>query len=548
MRKKILNGKKIILYGDERYIRDFLYVFDDIEPIYCVIDSADDFKDSWQKLKNENPNEVMIIVCKFDVLQTFCDLRKAGFKRGENYVSAETCFSWLDFPVEEISQVRDTFVWGTGEDSSCFFKDYLAKHREIQIVGTIDSDPDKAGHVFFEKPVYFPDDVIKEDYPFVIIATRRYYWEIRQKLESYGLKNREDFISFTGINHHASEMMRRTMTDVPKTGFLCEKPFFAYELKPEGRTLICGGMHETYEKTESLYYSDFRDVWSSNVLKVVRLSCVNGTYTFCDPVICCHVRESKKGYPKNTVLKEKNYKKKELKYPSTIQMGFDESCNLHCPSCRKNLYYADAQKTEELREVKERIYKEIIPHASRIKIAGLGEAFASIIYREMIFDKELARQLKSIGIISNGSLFTPETFDKLSSMWENIDVFISMDGACQSTAEKLRSGIDFQKWKLNMEYLGRMRVKNKIKKLAFNFVVQKDNYLEMSDYVKMCLGFHADYIKFSMLSNWGNWTKDEFNEFSLIKENGEIKEELADVIKDEIFQRPEVFLFRWIDW
>lgn len=51
-----------------------------------------------------------------------------------------------------------------------------------------------------------------------------------------------------------------------------------------------------------------------------------------------------------------------------------------------------------------------------------------------------------------------------------------------------------------------------------------------------------------MLSNWGNWTKDEFNEFSLIKENGEIKEELADVIKDEIFQRPEVFLFRWIDW
>ena len=574
MKRECLKEKKIVIYGDERYIRDFLYIFDDIVPIYCVNDIADDFARDWEMLKKEDKKNIIVIICKYDELQAIHNLKSIGFKREENFISAESCFSWLDFPIKEISKSRDVFVWGTGDDSYQFFQNYLLRHEEIHIVAMVDMDPQKAKHTFFGKPIYSPQEINRSGEPFIIIATRKYYTEIRKILENKGMKNREDFISYTGINQYASEMMRRTIFDIPKTSFLCEKPFKAFELKPEGRTLICGGMHETYDKAEPMYYTDFIDIWNSNVLKVARLSCVNGTYTFCDPVVCCYLRESgsafvdlndckyvrektesqlqflknRKQYPQNTVLNKENYKKRELEYPETVQMGFDESCNFHCPSCRKNIYYASPDKIEELRIFKKRIYKEIIGNISKIKVAGMGEAFASTIYKEMLFDQKIANDLGKIGIISNGSLFTPEVFDKLSSLWREINVFIYMDGASRKTAEKLRAGVRFDMWKQNMEYLGEMRQKGKIGKFAFNFVVQRDNYLEMPDYVRMCLKFHADNIKFSMLGNWGNWTNEEFDELSMIDENGEMKQELLSVVKDEVFKRPEVFLFHWIDW
>lgn len=574
MKRESIKNKKIILYGDERYIRDFLYVFDDIVPAYYVNDEIDGYAEHWEKIKEETLEDIMVIVCKYDELQASSNLRSIGLERGKNFISAEVCFEWLDFPITQISKSRDVYVWGAGEDGDHFFRNYLSKHGEIHIVGVIDSDPNKAGKSFFGRTIYLPEDIISSKNAFIIIATKKYYNDVRKMLESAGMKNREDFISFVGINQYASEMMKRTIYDVPKIDFLCEKPFKALELKPEGRILICGGMNETYVKVDPMYYSDFTDIWSSSVLKVIRLSCVNGTYTFCNPQICCYIRESgisdidvddykylkektegqlqylrkKKRHSKNTVLNRSNYEKREEKYPKTVQMGFDESCNLHCPSCRKEVRFADSDKLIELDKFKKRVYEEIIGNISKIKLAGQGEAFASSIYREMLFDEELAKSVGSIGILSNGSLFTPEMFDKLSTIWKNIDVFISMDGASKETAEKLRAGVNFEKWKNNMEYLGEMRRIGKIGKLAFNFVVQRSNYLEMPDYASMCLGFHADCIKFSMLGNWGNWSKEEFDRISMFDENGEMKHELIEVVNSEIFLRPEVFLFRWVDW
>lgn len=573
MNKEILSSKRIILYGDERYIRDFMYVFDDIQPIYFVNDIADGFALSWERIKEERIEDLLVIVCKYEAVQATLNLERIGLKKGETYISAEICFEWLDFPIKEISNFRNVYVWGTGNDGHDFFK-YLAEHSEIQITGTIDSNIKRIGHTFYGKPIYSPEDILRTNKPFIIIATKKYYMEIRKELEKSGLKNKEDFISYTGINQYASEMMKRTIFDFPKTDFLCEKPFRAYELKREGRTLICGGMFETYDKVEPMYYADFIDIWNSNVLKVVRLSCVNGTYTFCNQIVCNHIREkcvssidpedyqyerektkeqlkylkNKKKYPRNTVFAADNYNKRELKYPATVQMGFDDTCNFQCPSCRKEIYCADSEKISELNNFKKRVYEEILDNVLRIKVAGTGEAFASSVYREMIFDQALAKRLDGIGIISNGSLFDPAAFKKISNIWKSINIFISMDGATKNTAEKLRKGVKFEKWKQNMEYLGEMKKQGKISKFAFNFVVQKDNYLEMPAFVEMCLGFQADKIKFSMVTNWGNWTKEEFNEISMFDENGEMKPELAEVLQNDIFSRPEVFLFKWIDW
>ena len=98
-----------------------------------------------------------------------------------------------------------------------------------------------------------------------------------------------------------------------------------------------------------------------------------------------------------------------------------------------------------------------------------------------------------------------------------------------------------------MAYLGEKRKEGTIDYLAVNFVVQRANYLEMPEYVEMCLGFNADGIKFSQIRNtW--YSEAEFEEMSMFDQNGEMKPELAEIVKDKIFMRPEVHLFTWIDW
>ena len=181
-------------------------------------------------------------------------------------------------------------------------------------------------------------------------------------------------------------------------------------------------------------------------------------------------------------------------------------------------------------------------------MAGDGEAFASKVYRRILFNQEFSRHIRQIGILSNGTLLTPSNFDKLAENYDSIKIFISMDGCTKETAEKLRAGADFEKWKKNMEYLGHKREEGKIDFLAFNFVVQRENYLEMEEYVKMCFGFRADGIKFSQLKRIGEQSVEEFEQKNMFDSDGNMKPELEKVVQNELFRRPEVHLFTWINW
>ncbi|MCI9143237.1 MAG: hypothetical protein HFH87_11555, partial [Lachnospiraceae bacterium] len=95
---------------------------------------------------------------------------------------------------------------------------------------------------------------------------------------------------------------------------------------------------------------------------------------------------------------------------------------------------------------------------------------------------------------------------------------------------------------------GQKRQEGKIDFLAFNFVVQRDNYLEMPGFVRMCLDFHADEIKFSRIFNWGGEPEEVFERISMFDTNGDMKSELAGLVENEIFKRPEVRLFKWVNW
>ncbi|MGN0156767.1 MAG: radical SAM protein, partial [Lachnospiraceae bacterium] len=469
---------------------------------------------------------------------------------------------------------RNVYVWGTGNKAHTFFHEFIEKNPKVRIAGCIDSNQDNAGKNFFRRRVYTPEMIDTEGNAFYIIATTDYYGEIRDYLVRHGKKENIDFVHYLAINHYASWMMRETVFDIPRLDYVCPKPFHDVELIEEGRIMSCVGIPGNPVWTVPTYYSNFYDVWHSNAMKVLRLSVVNGTYTFCNKKKCdilddCgrqeidvnelhyHLHRSKQqikliseksALPQNTIFHVSSYDIKPGEYPDVVMCGYDKTCNLHCPSCRESVYVAQGKEKEKLLNYTNRMKKELFEKVKYIKVSGTGEAFASDVCKDIIFDKRISEKVKRVGILSNGTLFTKEKVDRLLQMYDEVKVFISMDGAEKETAEKLRAGVNFENWKKNMEYIGEMRKNGDIKFLAFNFVVQRDNYKEMPDFVRMCQGFHADEIKFSRLFNWGKFTQEEYNKISMFSENDEMLDELKEVVKDPIFSKPEVQLFRWVNW
>lgn len=566
-------NRKVVIYGSGRYPKDFLYVFDKIQVAYYVDDEAGANKKSYQILRNEEKDKVFVIICKYNEKRARKNLEDIGFCRGVNYISATELFHLLDFPIKEIAKERNVYIWGTGEISHNFFHNFVEKNPDLDIVGCIDSDFSKKGKTFFRRPIYMPEEVINNSKNFFIIASTLYYQEIKEVLLKYGKKEERDFIPSLALNQGASWMMRETIYDIPRLNYVCSKAFQDVALMKEGRISVCAGVKDALNYIVPLYCASFESVWHSNVMKILRLSMINGTYSFCNEQKCdlkqnCGKRTidtdelhyylhntkeqmeyvaRKETLPRDFVFCDENYSIREKEYPDVVMCSFDRTCNLHCPSCRKEKYIADGKEKEVLFDFTKRIESELFPYVNRLKVAGDGETFFSEIYRSIVFNREIADKIHSIGILSNGTLLTPSNFDNVSKLYESINIFISMDGATKETAEKLRAGCNFERWMKNMNYLRQKREEGKIKFLSFNFVVQRANYLEMPEYVKMCLGFHADGIKFSQIRNTG-WTEEEFEEISMFDVNGLMKPELAEIVKDEVFERPEVHLFTWIDW
>jgi len=550
---KLLADRKIFLYGDEKYINDFIYLFGDLKiDGYIKETSVDENCNCYDDLNRIiQVCRPFIIICKFDENEVRRNLKNIGYTLNEDFASATAFFEKLDFPIKDISKRREIYVWGTGERGNAFFNDFVIKHPDIEIYGCIDSDNDKFGKVFHNRIIYDPKDIINREDIFIIVATTKHYWEIKEFLTNNKKKENVDFVHMYEINQYASRLARETIYDSVKTDFLCKRPFLFSEIWIEGRMTCCCGIPNLRAMNTPIYYSEFSNVWHSNIMKVIRLSIVNGTYTFCNPLQCEYIYECKDFNENNDICNGRNIKNSdnytiiEKEFPKVLQCGFDVSCNLHCPSCRNDIYIADCKERKTLNYFAEYLRKQIYPNVKKTIYAG-GEPTISAVYDKIIFDK--GTNIKEISVLSNGLCLTPTYVNKLEEQYDNIEIGVSMDGATKEIAEKLRRGINFEQWKSNMLYISKLRKENRINLLGFTFVVQKDNYREMPDFVKMCLEFNADYIRFSRVLNRGQWTNEEYEAIAMCDSSGNMLPELKEVVSDEIFQRPEVKLFGWIEW
>jgi MoaA/NifB/PqqE/SkfB family radical SAM enzyme len=228
----------------------------------------------------------------------------------------------------------------------------------------------------------------------------------------------------------------------------------------------------------------------------------NGTLPYKEDVSDSDLKEIiEKGL---TVLKKK---------PKILNLAYDRSCNLSCPSCRTAQIMIKGEEYDEKRQLQDRLLAVGLDDAQELIVTGSGDPFASKLYRDLLatLDSDKYPQLR-VHLMTNGQLFTPLAWEKWQKIQKSIKmVQISIDAASEETYRIVRRGGNFQRLLVNLEFVSSLRRKGALDWVSIEFVVQQANYKEMKGFVELGKHFGFDRAGFAGIRNWGTFGSKEFS-------------------------------------
>lgn len=542
---EIIKDRKIIIYGYNRFQKDFIYIFDQLKIDYIIEDNiskSDSKITCFNELSKEDLDSVIVIICKYDKKIADKNLQDLGLRYKDNFYYADDFFQFLDFDLKRRAKNRKVAVWGVGCGYSDL-KDHLnRKNMDLKYDFIIDNNSHYENKIVDNKKVIHSDNIKDWTDIFIIIATRRQnYKDISRQLEEYGLIKNHDFVIWEKIIETPSEFLIKTIYDQPKYKFVCRIPFDYAILNSNGDVNNCC-LDYMNVSIGNLDIDNFEDIWKKSIYaKILRLSMVNHTYSFCNQSTCPYLAARKTDQISENDSIEENYRQFNKNSKITVNIAMDDTCNLYCESCRPAVRSARGERISELNYYSDMIQQYVLPLCNRVLLAGNGEVFASKFYLD-ILKNEKCKAVNNIVILSNGTLFNRNMWNEYLSEYKNIDVLISIDAFSRENYEAIRRGASFEKTSKNLQFLGELRKLCKINYLQFNYVIQKKNCSEMKEFVRFSKKIGADKVAFLNMENWGIYSNEIFSEMSVLNDDGKIKNELLKYFDDELLND------RYINW
>lgn len=184
----------------------------------------------------------------------------------------------------------------------------------------------------------------------------------------------------------------------------------------------------------------------------------------------------------------------------TIYINIDPSCNLACPSCRKDsIMIAEGELYERrLAEVNHVVaLLEKFDQPTRIVMSGNGDPLASAIMRPLI-KQFRPRPNQKIRLFTNGLLLEKQLAD--STILNHIDQFmLSIDAGSAPVYENVRRPGRFDVLLRNLTWLKTLN-----RNVSLNFVLQQANWHDLENFIQLAQRFNY-WTNITRLEDWGTW-------------------------------------------
>jgi len=321
---------------------------------------------------------------------------------------------------------------------------------------------------------------------------------------------------------------------------------------PKGDVYLCCPNWLKMPAGNMLQSDTFGEIWNGEKAREIRRSILDGSFKYCNQSLCPYLQTIS-----GTVERIGEVEDKELieiienglaalPYgPREIRCSYDKSCNLSCPTCRTEVIVEHAYE-QQIWEIQNKLQNEALKDAHRLSITGSGDPFGSPFNRKWLqtMRREAMPHLKNLHIHTNAQLLTqkmwgtiPEEIRQLIATTE-----ISIDAACPETYSLNRRGGSFERLLENLEFISTLRKKGPLNSVTISMVVQKNNFREMSDFVRLGQRFGFDIVSFGRLMNWGTFSDVEYKERAVHLTSHPDHQEFIDILRADSLHEPISYL------
>ncbi len=329
----------------------------------------------------------------------------------------------------------------------------------------------------------------------------------------------------------------------------CAAPFKTLSTFWQGDTYACiCPAWMPFPAGNLLRAKDPEEVWNSPSALELRKSILDGSFKYCSRTLCSFIAgrslparsEVRNLDCRHAIDNNDPYMKAA---PQLLELNHDSSCNLACPSCRTEIRMAKAEETDAYQAAGEQVLLPLLKKMQgKTYITGGGEPFASKHFRSILarLNPEEFPGVK-VQLISNGQLLERELWEKFPKLGEMLcSLSISIDAANKETYEILRRPGKWEPLLKNLQFLSELRATGEIPILCFNFVVQRQNYLQIPDFIQMGDRYGVDHIWFQKMSNYGSYDAATFHELDICRSDHPEHQAFLAVLKSGALKNKKV--------
>lgn len=334
----------------------------------------------------------------------------------------------------------------------------------------------------------------------------------------------------------------------------CPRPFERLETHADETVRFCPASWQP-EPVGSLS-DDPANVWNSDTARAIRRSVLEGDFSHCSEENCPHILN--RSLPSRQDILSANAPAEAVRRyreilttgntrldapPREARLSHDLTCNISCPSCRTNPVALGQSGAERLDGLVNETYPRFLSRTAKVVVGEEGEPFASRHFLNFLKAYCLENEpRRTLHLRTSGLMLTEAVWNRLG-LWDHVaSVRVSVDAASPGTYRAIRRGGQFDRLLPNLDFLGHLRRNRMIDELRTDFLVQRGNYGEIPDFVRMSRRAGASRIRFGRLQDRGALGGDAMREHDVCNPGHREHERLLEVLKDPVLEGTDVDL------
>ena len=242
-------------------------------------------------------------------------------------------------------------------------------------------------------------------------------------------------------------------------------------------------------------FNSLEEVWSNPIARELQQDIDDKKFTYCATEKC--------GIATSDMI-QSHY---------TLLLNVDESCNLACPSCRRNAIMHKTGEDFEKRLAQFNHFLRLLEKfekPTQIIISGSGDPFASHITRPFLTDYKPLPYHK-VHIFTNSLLLKKQL--RNNPLVNNINIYwVSIDAGTKETYEIVRRPGRWENLIENLDYLKEISDRTGAY-VSLRFVLQNANHNDLIPFSELCSHYNFNG-HVAGLENWTAW--DNFSEHDVL--------------------------------